>query len=281
MRTLHALIFLLLVAIPVSAFSNSIEPSDCSETFPKYIFQSTETICAYGDIDYTCPVSIISLPGGHLYVVPHGNAPLSGEYINLADVGLGYAGDFYNLEVMSAPVPAGDYDMIIDEHCDGVITGDDVVHECAFRVVGPPPTMSCPQAPSGSQPLDPGIASGSLCRGACGSDCPSSCTPSTQSICTYDSGSNNSLQCEYETMECGSHQGCRDHDDCYDNCANAPQPVECRRSCDMECLTSFGPVSCTSWYFGNGPTDSNLSFGNLTNESINPGGCNGSTPCNF
>ena len=82
----------------------------------------------------------------------------------------------------------------------------------------PPP---CPDVPPGVLPKNPLIASGSLCRGACGPDCPSSCAPlNDQHLCVQDSHGCNYL-CVYHVISCGSHAGCRTHDDCYDACAES------------------------------------------------------------
>lgn len=122
----------------------------------------------------------------------------------------------------------------------------------------------CPDAPDGMEPVDPGIASGSLCRGACGPDCPTTCrsgTPVTECLewqtadCRW-----HAKVCTYPVRECGSHAGCRDHDDCYDDCATALFPFGCRRICDKKCSDDYDAGTCLGWANGNGPYDSWISY---------------------
>lgn len=128
----------------------------------------------------------------------------------------------------------------------------------------PPP---CPDVPPGVLPKNPLIASGSLCRGACGPDCPSSCAPlNDQHLCVQDSHGCNYL-CVYHVISCGSHAGCRTHDDCYDACAESENETElctsagiCHCRCDLGCRSNYGIVNCTSWMLGHGPFDSVLNF---------------------
>lgn len=117
----------------------------------------------------------------------------------------------------------------------------------------------CADAPDGVEPVDPGNAAGSLCRGACGADCPATCvagTPITEchewqtADCRW-----HAKVCTYPTRSCGSHAACRTHDTCYDDCAGALFPVLCRRACDNDCVQIHGLAQCTRWAGGNGPYD--------------------------
>ncbi len=136
----------------------------------------------------------------------------------------------------------------------------------------PPP---CPDAPPGGVlPMDPHIPSGSLCRGACGPDCPSTCTPlNDQHTCVTDSHGCVYL-CVYKVISCGTHAGCREHDDCYDNCADrddetvlCPSGGECHCACDLQCEEHYGASNCGHWLVGYEPYDSMLNFSNLTRQS--------------
>ena len=129
----------------------------------------------------------------------------------------------------------------------------------------PPP---CP-AISGTLPRDPGIASSSLCRGACGPDCPSSCTSQpARTLCVSD-GEGCFYVCTYSILQCGTAGSCRTHDDCYDSCAEKGESRLCylggfcHCSCDLGCVFGsgiLGPVYCPLWAFGYGPTDSTLTY---------------------
>lgn len=150
----------------------------------------------------------------------------------------------------------------------------------AAPACGPPP--SCPVG--GTAPLlrDPHIPSGALCRGACGPDCPPTCTPQPDvHLCVPDSSGSCHHVCTYtNVIECGSHQGCRDHDDCYDRCAAAGERDlcyaggTCHCGCDMACIRAHGIGSCNSWRTGGGPFDRMLNFSDPpTQTGPSPGAC--------
>ncbi len=61
---------------------------------------------------------------------------------------------------------------------------------------------------------------GAHCWGTCGPDCARSCVHSIDIECEIDGDNNQTgriLTTEHWD-QCGSHQGCRDHDQCYDDC---------------------------------------------------------------
>ena len=122
----------------------------------------------------------------------------------------------------------------------------------------------CPLAPPGTRPQNPGIPSGGQCRGACGKGCPASCRPGpTQSTCVewQDAACQwHQKTCTYPTIECGTAQGCEDHDNCYDRCARGWRGIRCRRRCDAACVTRWGAVTCNKWRRGREPYDSWLQF---------------------
>ena len=93
-----------------------------------------------------------------------------------------------------------------------------------------------------------------LCRGACGPDCPDTCEESFDWECVDSSHFR-----VVRTYECGTHPGCREHDDCLDRCAveipgstegGAFYYSECARACHAGCVVSYGAVSCGPWTKG-------------------------------
>lgn len=121
---------------------------------------------------------------------------------------------------------------------------------------------ACPEFPPGVEPIDPGIPSGGQCRGACGAACPETCrsVPAVEKCLEWQDsdGTWHYKVCRWDGLiECGSHAGCRAHDDCYDGCESAL----CRRGCDWQCVRDNGAANCNSWRQGNGPYDSWISYG--------------------
>ena len=108
---------------------------------------------------------------------------------------------------------------------------------------------------------------GALCRGACGADCDdTACTvTATGYECMKDETTmlNNGMRQEIQEVSCGTAQGCRDHDDCYDLCNGALgcgtwDAAYCRRDCDIEACWKHGYETCTHWAQGAGPQDADL-----------------------
>jgi len=89
------------------------------------------------------------------------------------------------------------------------------------------------------------------CRGACGMDCPSSCEQEVDFDCT-GAGTLTRVR----SYSCGTHLGCRQHDDCLDRCSqqNADR-LECQTECNAEAVTDWGVEQSTSWAVGGGPFD--------------------------
>jgi outer membrane protein OmpA-like peptidoglycan-associated protein len=148
----------------------------------------------------------------------------------------------------------------------------------------PPPCGPPPPAPTSGVPLprDPHIASGSLCRGACGPNCPTTCTPlPNRKVCVDDAAGACHWEFEYPgVISCGSHLGCRNHDACYDRCAAASGETDlcplgtCHCGCDVDCISDFGVSNCNSWRTGGGPFDSFLTFSDPpTSTGPFPGRC--------
>jgi len=94
------------------------------------------------------------------------------------------------------------------------------------------------------------------CRGACGSGCPKSCKKTVSYECT-DSPRLRRLI----TYQCGTHQGCRVHDDCLDKCIQSgEQGNACPAQCDAEVMDRFGFEKAGSWMIGKGPFDGQINF---------------------
>ncbi len=89
------------------------------------------------------------------------------------------------------------------------------------------------------------------CRGACGAGCPSSCEADTYFECI-----DAERMRRVEAYECGTHQGCREHDDCLDRCSQEhEQGFDCQSQCHSEAVETFGFEPATSWATGGGPFD--------------------------
>jgi len=94
------------------------------------------------------------------------------------------------------------------------------------------------------------------CRGACGSGCPASCAKEI----AYECLDTAQLR-RVEILTCGTHQGCRVHDDCLDACVqSSTQSGDCQRQCDTQVMERFGFESSASWLTGAGPYDGKATF---------------------
>ena len=70
------------------------------------------------------------------------------------------------------------------------------------------------------------------CRGACGGGCPRSCRIEVRYECVGESRLR-----RVEAFTCGTHQGCREHDDCLDDCLlGEPGSKECQTRCDLSLI---------------------------------------------
>ena len=94
------------------------------------------------------------------------------------------------------------------------------------------------------------------CRGACGGGCPRSCTIRVGYECVGE------MQLRrIEALTCGTHQGCREHDDCLDNCLlNNPGSRDCQPQCDAQAMQTHGFEKATPWLLGKGPYDGQITF---------------------
>ena len=94
------------------------------------------------------------------------------------------------------------------------------------------------------------------CRGACGPGCASTCESGARYECL-----DADRLLRIETYACGTHQGCRIHDDCLDRCAQENAPgVDCEAVCHLEAVRLYGVENATSWLQGGGPYDAEPVF---------------------
>jgi hypothetical protein len=94
------------------------------------------------------------------------------------------------------------------------------------------------------------------CRGACGGGCPKSCSIEI----AYECIGSSQLR-RVESFTCGTHKGCREHDDCLDTCLrDNTDSRDCQPQCDTAAMEVYGFESATSWLLGNGPYDGETTF---------------------
>jgi hypothetical protein len=90
-----------------------------------------------------------------------------------------------------------------------------------------------------------------VCRGACGVGCPSECTERT----TYECAQDQRLR-RVRAFTCGTHQGCRDHDNCLDRCSQQyGSGFDCDAQCHSEAVSAYGLEMAVSWAAAGGPFD--------------------------
>jgi hypothetical protein len=135
------------------------------------------------------------------------------------------------------------------------------------------PLAVSPETISGKQVNIKGPCN-ALCRGACGVDCTlNNCTLSTRLDCEKnEQGNNTGMQIRFLVYDCGIHQGCIDHDACYDNChliypCGSWRAAYCRHGqtseyllgsktegyCDQKAIQEYGYINAIQWARGYGP----------------------------
>jgi len=149
-----------------------------------------------------------------------------------------------------------------------------VVNQTPEDYCNPADAPECPTGGAFSDvPMlrDPHIGSASLCRGACGPDCPKTCIniPSGVEKCIPDNKGKCFYKCKYNNViSCGVSDGCTIHDNCYDDCAAkgeknlcndlgawvALRPATCHCGCDIACFGKYN-FNCFNWMDGYGPYD--------------------------
>ena len=147
------------------------------------------------------------------------------------------------------------------------------------------PTPPWPGPLPGVYPIDPGDMlrgwHGGLCRGACGLDCTKCKDIGDVFVCEPVGDHHRIVKYSHFNL-CPTHKGCRDHDACYDWCANklferGPLGVifgPCHRMCDLECVCDYSLPDCVGWIFGKGG-DAIMAFSDRPQEI---GGCSGPCP---
>lgn len=101
-----------------------------------------------------------------------------------------------------------------------------------------------------------GGRSPAVCRGACGAGCPDNCTQTVRFECV-----DSSRLRRITSFECGTHQACREHDDCLDTCTRGGmKKMECDAQCHAEAVESYGLEPAVSWLGGDGPYDGRITF---------------------
>ncbi|MEI8330906.1 MAG: hypothetical protein WCF90_04535 [Methanomicrobiales archaeon] len=142
-----------------------------------------------------------------------------------------------------------------DQNAVGTITREPVI------VPTPPYSTDNPQARGlylGTCPVGTGnapqlrqtdLSSGALCRGACGIDCPPErCKAVADIAIPFEGGT-----CIYKNViSCPSHQGCRDHDACYDICTEQLGDSSllmgtCHGICNKRCFDEWYYQYCILW----------------------------------
>jgi hypothetical protein len=111
------------------------------------------------------------------------------------------------------------------------------------------------QIPAGSEIpflIDPGIYSRATCRGACGEDCPTDrCSPADDITIPFTYQGVSGLCVYRQVIACPSHQGCRDHDACYDYCTEQVKETDilgaCHAVCNQRCYAEYGIDMCVRW----------------------------------
>jgi len=133
---------------------------------------------------------------------------------------------------------------------------------CAAHVlVHPVPEPPTPDGIRVPFPKDPKIASGSLCRWACGGDCPDTCVDHDDVVVwVLEPIFGGYYKFSYSgVIACGTHEGCRWHDDCFDQCAETFGESEAWEPCHMGCnayvVDRYDAGRGYSWSRGYGPYD--------------------------
>lgn len=117
------------------------------------------------------------------------------------------------------------------------------------------------------------------CRGACGPDCVlSNCKHTEERRCEKDEmGRNTGMVVVADVYDCGLHEGCIEHDLCYDACNaflgcetwlaalcrhgwNVPSISGEQSMCDETAIINYGPVDPVLWARGYGPQPQRKTF---------------------
>jgi PKD repeat protein len=115
----------------------------------------------------------------------------------------------------------------------------------------------------------------SLCRGACGADCePNNCgEPKETFRCVQENGRNTGEKERWKVYTCGEHEGCIEHDACFDDCngsfgVGSWDAAFCMRGCDLQAAAKHGAVQGLEWATGEGPFTREKSYEYATGERL-------------
>ncbi len=115
----------------------------------------------------------------------------------------------------------------------------------------------------------------SMCRGACGADCePTNCgEPEQEWRCVQEGGRNTGDKERYTVYTCGEHEGCIEHDACFDSCnethgVGSWDAAFCMRACDLQAASSYGALQGLEWARGKGPFTHEKSYEYASGERI-------------
>lgn len=149
-----------------------------------------------------------------------------------------------------------------------VETGADKSFQSAFPVAGGGALGGC----------------GSRCRGACGADCASlNCNKTSEWLCNVDeNGKNTGERTLWVYQDCGVHEGCIWHDDCFDACkkkygCSSWLSSNCMHNlyngCDVSAASKYGYGNCAAWAIGMGKFESRQTFKFAEESEDNPTKC--------
>jgi hypothetical protein len=111
------------------------------------------------------------------------------------------------------------------------------------------------RSPKLKEPEGPGEAK---CRGACGVDCPHTCKNVGTYTEEYIEGDKGYLIEFPNAIMCGTHEGCRMHDACFDHAVRQGEremggPMH--NGCNIQAAAKYGLQQTNSWRQGGGPYD--------------------------
>lgn len=112
-------------------------------------------------------------------------------------------------------------------------------------------TGPCPIGTNGAPQLrNPELGSKALCRGACGPDCPAGRCTDQADIINLPSLDGTGTCTYRHVTSCPTHQGCQEHDACYDWCesnGHTSMIDGCHLQCNQRCYDTYGRGTCTPW----------------------------------
>ncbi len=116
--------------LPTSVGANQVFSAACGTLNAKPMYNDDEVVCVAGDVDYTCPgPGSVPLPGGHVYIIAAGTL-VPGALTDVTGAphvisSVGGAGAFWDETVWLPPLVPGEYDVVLDERCDGIYVANE------------------------------------------------------------------------------------------------------------------------------------------------------------